>query len=81
MENMKLISVRVDPKDLDKLDQFANDWRYRKRSDLIQAAIRLMIVACEKGQAEKVCRFCEGGAVCPPRAPPECFSWFYGLRP
>lgn len=57
MENMKLISVRVDPKDLDKLDQFANDYRYRKRSDLIQAAIRLMLVACEKGQAEKVCRF------------------------
>ena len=30
------------------------------------------------GRLEAVC---EGGAVCPPRAPPECFSWFYGLRP
>lgn len=57
MENLKLISVRVDPKDLDKLDQYANDYRYHKRSDLIQAAIRMMIVACEKGQAPNVCRF------------------------
>lgn len=57
MENMKLISVRVDPKDLDKLDQYANNSTYRRRSDLIQAAIRMMIVACEKGQANKVCQF------------------------
>lgn len=57
MENLKLITVRVDPKDLDKLDQYASDYRYRKRSALIQAAIRMMIVACEKGQANKVCQF------------------------
>lgn len=57
MENLKLISVRVDPKDLAKLEEYANKLFYRKRSDLIQAAIRLMLVACEKGQAEKVCRF------------------------
>lgn len=57
MEKMKLISVRVDPRDLDKLDNCANNLFYRKRSDLIQAAIRLMLAACEKGQAEKVCRF------------------------
>lgn len=57
MENLKLISVRVDPRDLDKLDEYANDYRYRKRSDLIQAAIRLILVACEKGQASKVCQF------------------------
>ena len=57
MENLKVISVRVDPKDLEKLDQYANDSVYRKRSDLIQAAIRMMIVACEKGKARDVCRF------------------------
>ena len=57
MEKMKLISVRVDPKDLDKLDQYANNSTYRRRSDLIQAAIRLMLVACEKGKASKVCQF------------------------
>ena len=57
MENMKLISVRVDPKDLEKLDELTKYLWGRKRSDLIQTAIRLMIVACEKGQAEKVCRF------------------------
>lgn len=57
MQNLKLISVRVDPKDLDKLDEYANGNPYRKRSDLIQAAIRMMIVACEKGHATDVCRF------------------------
>ena len=57
MEKKKLISVRVNPKELDKLDEYASKLSYRKRSDLIQAAISLMLVACEKGQAEKVCRF------------------------
>lgn len=57
MKNLKLISVRVDPDDLDKLDEYANDGICRKRSDLIQAAIRLMLVACEKGQTRDVCRF------------------------
>ena len=57
MENLKLISVRVNPKELDKLDEFADQCFSRRRSDLIQAAIRLMLVACEKGQANKVLRF------------------------
>jgi metal-responsive CopG/Arc/MetJ family transcriptional regulator len=57
MENMKLISVRVDPKDLDKLDELAKKTMWRKRSDLIQAAIRLMLVAGNKGLANKVCQF------------------------
>lgn len=57
MENLKLISVRVDPKQLNQLDDYAKKMCYRRRSDLIQAAIRLMLVACEKGQANKVCQF------------------------
>lgn len=57
MENMKLISVRIDPRDLRDLDALVEKSYYRKRSDLIQAAIRLMLAAGSKGQADKVCRF------------------------
>ena len=57
MENLKLISVRVDPCDLDALDKIVNGERYVKRSDLIQAAIKLYLAAHEKGLGEKVQRF------------------------
>mgnify|MGYP003301313081 CR=1 FL=1 len=57
MKNLKLISVRVDPDDLDKLDELVEKSYCHKRSDLIQAAIRLMLVAGAECQVDKVCRF------------------------
>ena len=57
MENMKLISVRIDPRDLDALDEIVNKNRFVKRSDLIQSAIKLYLAADEKGLGEKVRRF------------------------
>lgn len=57
MENMKLISVRIDPKDLRDLDALVEKSYYHKRSDLIQAAIRLMLAAGSECQVDKVCRF------------------------
>lgn len=57
MENLKLVSVRIDPKDLEALDDIVKNERYVKRSDLIQAAIKLYLAAHEKGLGEKVRRF------------------------
>lgn len=57
MENLKLVSVRIDPRDLDALDEIVNRERYVKRSDLIQAAIRFYLAADEKGLGKKVQRF------------------------
>lgn len=49
MENLKLVSVRIDPRDLSALDEIVKDERWVKRSDLIQAGIRLYLAAHEKG--------------------------------
>lgn len=57
MEKTKIVSVRLDVKDIDFLDNEAKKSRYYKRSDFIQAAVRLMIVACEKGFKSNVLGF------------------------
>lgn len=57
MENLKLISVRVDPRDLNDLDEIAKNVSYRKRSDLIQAGIRLIIAAHKQGRSRDILRF------------------------
>lgn len=57
MEKLKLVSVRVDPRDLDALDEIVNNVRYLKRSDLIQAGIKLYLAAHEKGLGGDVRRF------------------------
>lgn len=57
MENLKGISVRIDPCDLKALDEIVEHDRYVKRSDLIQAAIKLYLAAHEKGLGDKVKRF------------------------
>lgn len=57
MENLKGISVRIDPHDLRVLDEIVKRDRYVKRSDLIQAAIKLYLAAYEKGLDDKVRRF------------------------
>lgn len=57
MENLKLVSVRIDPHDLNALDEIVNNERYVKRSDLIQAAIKLYLAAHEQGLGAKVRRY------------------------
>lgn len=57
MEKTKIVSVRLDVKDIDFLDNEAKKSWYYKRSDFIQAAVRLMRVACEKGYKNDVLGF------------------------
>lgn len=57
MENLKGISVRIDPRDLKDLDEIVNNERYVKRSDLIQAGIKLYLAAHKKGLGGVVRRF------------------------
>lgn len=49
MKNLKLISVRIDPRDLDALDKIVEATSYVNRSELIQAAIKFYLVAESKG--------------------------------
>lgn len=57
MENLKLVSVRIDPKDLEDLDKIVEDSSYVKRSDLIQAGIRLYLAAHQQGKGREVRSF------------------------
>lgn len=57
MENLKGISVRVDPRNLEEIDRMAKEHFYHKRSDYINAGIRLMIAAEKAGLMEKFLRF------------------------
>lgn len=57
MENLKLVSVRVDPEDLAALDRIASGMRYRKRSDLINAGIRLIIAMEDKPSLHRALGF------------------------
>lgn len=57
MEAQKLISVRVDPQALRVIDQKAKEHPYYKRSNYIDAAIRLIAWVIENGQPEKLMHF------------------------
>lgn len=57
MENLKLISVRIDPRDLKALDEIVENTSYVKRSDLIQAGIKLYLAAHKIGKGTDVRHF------------------------
>ena len=57
MNKTKLISVRVDEDTLAVLDNATRRSVYATRSDAVNAALRLMAVAIEKGYFYKILRF------------------------
>jgi hypothetical protein len=57
MENMKLVSVRLDPRDVKTLEEAARADGYHSLSDFIRAAVSLMAVLCEEGKYGKVLSF------------------------
>lgn len=57
MKTTKLVSIRLDEDDLKIIDEAASVVDYRKRSDYINAAVRLMAWAIKNGQQLKIMRF------------------------
>lgn len=57
MKGTKLVSVRIDEDVLAKIDQLANKSTYRKRSDIINAALRMIAYSDGSKMAEKACQF------------------------
>lgn len=57
MEKSKVVSVRVPNEVLDKLEKAAKNSVYYKKSDFINAGIKLALAACEKGERQKIMRF------------------------
>ena len=53
----QLVSVRLDADDLKVIDDWAKDERYRKRSDAVDAAVRLAAWMIQNGHAQKLIRF------------------------
>lgn len=57
MKYTKLISVRVPVDVLDKIDQLGNRYDYYSRSDLINAAVRVMVADDTSDFARKALKF------------------------
>lgn len=57
MGKSKLVSVRLDEDALTIIDGECKSWNYRKRSDFINAAVRLMATAIKLNKAEKIFYF------------------------
>ena len=53
----QLVSVRLDADDLKVIDDWAKDERYRKRSDIVDAAVSLAAWMIENGHAKKLLYF------------------------
>lgn len=53
----KLVSVRLDADDLQVIDDWAKKERYRKRSDVVDAAVSLAAWMIQNGYAEKLLHF------------------------
>ena len=57
MENLKLVSVRLDPKDLEIIDKECKVSGYRKRYTYICQAVSLMAALIKANQEQKVMSF------------------------
>lgn len=57
MKGTKLVSVRIDEDVLAKIDLLVSKMSYRKRSDIINAALRMIAYADGLKMAEKACKF------------------------
>lgn len=53
----KLVSVRLDADDLQVIDDWVKGWHYRKRSDIVDGAVRLAAWMIQNGYAEKLIMF------------------------
>lgn len=53
----KLVSVRLDADDLQVIDDFAKENRFRKRSDVVDAAVSLAAWMIQNGYGEKLMGF------------------------
>lgn len=57
MRATRLISVRIDEVFLQKIDDYCDKVEYRKRSEVINAAIRLIATAGDDKFIAKVCKY------------------------
>lgn len=57
MKSTKLVSIRLDEDDLKIIDEAAKNNGYHKRSDYINAAVRLMAWAIKNGKADVISKF------------------------
>lgn len=58
MESKKLVSVRIDADDLREIDRICENVSYRKRSDVIQCAVKAIIAIEKMGLYSRVMRYC-----------------------
>lgn len=58
MENLKLISVRIDPKTLEKIDTIHKVHHYWKRNAIINGLLTAVVDAMDSGALYDMIRYC-----------------------
>ena len=57
MENLKLVSVRIEPKSLEASQEWCSHSEYRKQSDVIRSAVDLAAWMIQNGYGLSLCKF------------------------
>lgn len=57
MSRTKLISVRVDEEDLNKIDDYVSKHGWRRRSDVINTAVTIIAEAIDRGLVDEMIRY------------------------
>ena len=57
MENLKLVSVRIEPKDLETIQEWCRHMSYTKQSDVVRSAIGMAVWMIKNGHGQSLCKF------------------------
>ena len=58
MENLKLVSLRLDPRTIEKVEKAAASLTYWKKTDVMRKGIELVAYLAEHHLLDKVMKFC-----------------------
>lgn len=61
MENLKQLSVKIDPETLDKIDAIASRGRYWKRNTIINGILTALLIEADERDINKLIRYWKHG--------------------
>lgn len=62
MENLKQLSVKIDPETLEKIDAIASDGYYWKRNTIINAILTALLLEADKRDIYKLIKYWKHGS-------------------
>ena len=62
MENLKQLSVKIDPETLEKIDVIASEGRYWKRNTIINGILTALLIEADKRDIYKLIKYWKRGS-------------------